>query len=92
MNIMRTELTEINTNIKDLERQSYFMAEERKRLRMTTQRLQDEIQDEKARKLLQRQVTREIKNNVCIDYLVPWIVFNLFIANIGCWFSFKVIE
>lgn len=51
--------------VKDLQRESYFINQERVRKLGTAQKLKEEIEEEKRRAILQKKIGAKIKKEVC---------------------------
>ncbi|MEY3876979.1 MAG: hypothetical protein RLZZ191_662, partial [Pseudomonadota bacterium] len=62
-------MQDINTKIKELQRQSYFISLERKRKRRVVQQLTDELNDEKRRAALKVKLQKKISENGLISAL-----------------------
>ena len=69
ISILTADMQDINTKIKELQRQSYFISLERKRKRRVVQQLTDELNDEKRRAALKTKLEKKIKENGLISAL-----------------------
>lgn len=63
---MKSQLEDITAKTKSLQRECYFLAQDRKRKKIVVQRLQSELEEDKRRKALQKQITAKIKEKVII--------------------------
>lgn len=69
ISILTADMQDINTKIKELQRQSYFISLERKRKRRVVQQLTDELNDEKRRAALKVKLQKKISENGLISAL-----------------------
>lgn len=69
ISIMIADMQDINTTIKDLQRQGYFISLERRRKRKVVQQLADEVNEEKKRAAIKLKLAQKIKEKGIIGAL-----------------------
>jgi histone acetyltransferase (RNA polymerase elongator complex component) len=68
---LTAKIQEINLQIKDLQRESYFIEHERKRKVGVMQKIKDELQETKKRELLKKSIEAKIKKEVFLFLFKP---------------------
>jgi len=69
ISILTADMQEINSKIKELQRQSYFISLERKRKQKVVRQLTDEVNEEKRRTEIQKKLSEKIKEGGLLSAL-----------------------